>query len=216
LNIVLTLDPKKFAEKKQQRLRIGNVQSFTPHVSLQSGPVKRVQLFYGLDPGGKRELFHPPDMKAFLYYSMLPEKPRIAGEMRLRLTSSDDPASFESGSDLLRANGQPWSRPLISLAKYYSPLYEKLREEGFVPDDLDAALSTLPPIRQSYFLYTLNDTFTLDFSSNMSKLSAITEQGVGRSALCNLFVDYRKLQSKPYTGAYTNHHLSILLNLLFS
>jgi hypothetical protein len=64
--------------------------------------------------------------------------------MRLRLTSSDDPASFESGSDFLRSDGQPWSRPLHALPKYYSPLYDKLGEEQFVPDDLDAALSTLP------------------------------------------------------------------------
>jgi hypothetical protein len=160
---------------------------------------------------------YPLDTKAFLYYSMLPGKPRIAGEMRLRLTSSDDPASFESGSDLLHPNGQPWSRALFSLAKYYSPLYQKLREEGFVPDDLDAALSTLPHIRRSHyhFLYTLNDTFTIDFSSTRSSLSAITEQDVERLVLDKLFVDYRELQSTPYTGAYTNHHLSILLYLLF-
>ena len=85
---------------------------------------------------------YPPDTKAFLYYSTLPGKPRIAGELRFRVTSSDDPASFESGSDLVDKNGQTWSRPLFVLPKYYIPLYEKLREELFVPDDLNTALST--------------------------------------------------------------------------
>jgi hypothetical protein len=80
----------------------------------------------------------PTKLEAFLYYFTSPEKPRIAGELRFRVTSSDDPASFESGSDLLKSNGQPWSRPLFVVSRLYIPLYEKLREERLVPDDLDA------------------------------------------------------------------------------
>ena len=56
---------------------------------------------------------YPPNTKAFLYYSMSPEKTRIAGKLRLRVISSDGPASFESGSDLLLTNSLPWMRPLI-------------------------------------------------------------------------------------------------------
>jgi len=147
---------------------------------------------------------------------MSPGKPRIGGELRLRVTSSDDPASFERGSDLLLTNGRPWSRPLYALSKYCPPLYEKLREERFVPDDLDTALSTIPSRQPRYhfrrLLYTLNDTFTLDFSTTESRLFIITEQGVESLILKYLFFDVRELQrSTPYTGAYTNHHLSILL-----
>ena len=57
---------------------------------------------------------YPPDTKVFLYY--FTGKPRIAGELRLRVASSDDSASFESGSDLLRTDGQLWSRPLPVLS----------------------------------------------------------------------------------------------------
>ena len=109
---------------------------------------------------------------------MSPEKPRIAGELRLRRVAlsdndgdddDDEPATFESGSDLLLTNGQPWSRPLYVLSKSYSPLYEKLRKEGLVPDDLDMALSTLPSkmlsYRRSNLLYSLNDAFIVDFSN---------------------------------------------------
>ena len=44
---------------------------------------------------------------------MSPEKPRIARELRLRVTSSNDTAFFESGWDLLRPDGQIWSRSLF-------------------------------------------------------------------------------------------------------
>ena len=143
------------------------------------------------------------------YITPPPEKPRIAGE----LTSSDDPASFESGSDLLGSNGQTWSRPLTYLPTYYPPLYEKLREEGFVPDDLDRVLSTLPPLSPSYRgrqrLFTLNDIFMVDFRSIASFL-IMTEQGIAILSLMLPFFDNR-LRCNPYTGTHTNRHLSLLL-----
>ena len=158
---------------------------------------------------------YPPDMKAFLYYATSPEKLRIAGELRLRVTSSDDPASFESGSDLLRPNGQLWRRPLYFLSKCYYFLYEKLREDGLVSDDLDKILSTLPSTnpkyRQSQILYTLNDPFIIDFSYP-GFLFVITEQGVNRLPFLEMIFGGRsKWKDTSHTGAYTNHHLSILL-----
>ena len=150
----------------------------------------------------------PPNTNAFLYYLTPPEKPQIAGELRLRVTSSDDPASFESGSDLLRSNGLPWSRPLYSLRKYYnpSPLYESLREDQLVSDDLDAILSTLslkfPNYHQGHYLYRLNDTFILDFSKFELTFFIITEQGMERLHLIKLFFDSRGVILKsPYTGS---------------
>ena len=158
----------------------------------------------------------PPDTKAFLYYSIPPGKPRIAGELRLRVASSDDYASFESGSDLLRSNGRPWSRTLYALSNYsvYNRLYEKMREEGLVSDDLDEVLSNLPlrtyRYRRNHHLYTLNDPFIVDFSSTLL-FSVITEHGVGSLPLYRTFFDMRlsKLYA-PYTGSYTNRHFSVL------
>ena len=122
---ILTLDPNKFAEKKQQCLHIGNLVSFSPRISLlkQRSPVSVDDITYHAPTR------FPSGTKAFLYYSMSPEKPRIAGELRLRVTSSDGPASFESESDLLRPNGQLWSRPLLRVSKHYPSLYENLREK---------------------------------------------------------------------------------------
>jgi hypothetical protein len=160
-------------------------------------------------------MLYPPDTNAFLYYAVSPEKPRIAGELRLRVTSSDDPASFESGSDLLRRDGRPWSRPLYTLTKTFFPLYEKLREDRLVPDDLDAVLSTLPSKfishHRSQVLYTLNDTFIVKFSGCRSTLSVITEQGVESLTFDRVFSESRVStvgkHIKPYTGAYKNYHL---------
>ena len=131
----------------------------------------------------------------------------------MRVVPSDDPASFESGSDLLRFNGQIWSRPLFVLSKYYVPLYKKLTEEGLVPGDLKAALSTfLPKLPRCQLLYTLNDTFIIDFSVNMMHFYVVTEQGVEPLDFRFSFSDSREMWGgSPYTGAYTNHHLSILL-----
>jgi hypothetical protein len=208
-----------FAKKKQQRLHIGNIAFFQPHISLlrQSSLVEAPSLLYEFtDRSGRwNEIPFPPDTKAFLYYSMSPEKPRIGGGLRLRVTTSDDPESFESGSDLLRKDGLPWSRPLYALSKQFFPLYEKLREDQLVSDDLDAVLSALPSKdishRRGHVLYTFNDTFIVKFNGRSSTLHVITEQGVESSSFNRLFSEGRRVDEigyvTPYTGAYKNHNL---------
>ena len=227
-HVVVTLDPNKFAEKKQKRFLFGNRKTLRSSVMLhnQSSYLNVLPFRYDtdVDSGIRRYLTYPPDTKAFLYYYTLRERPRIAGELRFRVTSSDDPASFESGFDLLKSNGQIWSRPLFILSKWYTPLYEKLREEQLVPDDLHRLLSTFPDgfckYRRTQFLYSLNDTFIIDFSHHMRNLIVLTEQGMAKLHFLASFIDKRaKYKSKPYTGAYTNHsslntpRLMILMNL---
>jgi hypothetical protein len=220
--LIVTLDPNKFAEKKQQRLDIGDQQTFNPNVMLhnQSSPVKSMTLYYdgfSVSRTGTSTVIHftyPTDTKSFLYYFTPPGKPRIAAELRLRVTTRDDPASFESGSDLLKFSGQPWSRPLCVLPRYYNPLYQKLREDRLVPDDLDAILSTStskPKYCGSQRLYTFNDTFFVDFNSIDLRLFVITEQGIEALRCRNPFCE-GLFKILPYTGAYTNHHLLIRLD----
>jgi hypothetical protein len=188
----------------------------------QSSPVRSPRLCYDdkRESGTTILAHYPPDTKSFLYYFTLPEKPRIAAELRLRVTSSGDPTSFESGSDLLKLNGQPWSRPLFVLSKYYKPLYEKLREDRLVPDDLDAILSTLTsgPLRykRSRLLYTLNDTFIVDFSCFNHHFHVITEQGMELLRVYTPFLESRGgFRSLPYTGAlsFDTPRLIVLMNL---
>jgi hypothetical protein len=123
------------------------------------------------------------------------------------VTSSDDPASFASGSDLLRTSGQPWSRPLYNVSRSFIPLYQKLREDRLVSDELDSSLSTLPVKRLVYslnqLLYTINDPFTVDFGPNARNLTVITERGMATIQLRKQFFDGRVCcRGFPYTGAY--------------
>jgi hypothetical protein len=218
-HVVLTLDPNKIGEKKQKRLHIGNVKSLEYFVVLhefeQSKTVSSQRLYYKSNFELRKPF--PPDIKAFLYYSTSPIKPRIAVELRFRIARSDDPASFESGSDLMTSDGQPWSRPLFILSKYFTQLYQKLREDRLVPDDLDATLSTFarrfPKYGRKQPLYTLNDTFIAEFSQLCQRFCVITEKGIDFFILARLFSEQRGDHTvQPYTGAYTNHHLSILLD----
>ena len=113
-------------------------------------------------------------------------------------------------SDLLLANGRAWARPLYTLSKCYLPLYEKLREDRLISDDLDTVLSNLPSklqlFRRRNYFYTLNDTFVFDFSHDALIFFVITEQGVERLMLKQPFTDRRKtsegIVGRPYTGAY--------------
>ena len=178
----------------------------------QSGLVVGPRLRYDTSKEGFTS--YPPDIKAFLYYSSLPGRPRVAGELRLRVTSRDDPTSFERGYDLLGLNGQPWSRPLLMLSRCssYIPLYKRLRNDGLVSNDLDAIISTFPgPFNMYYYgqqLYTLNDIFMVDFSKENLQFTVVTEQGVEMLHFCKTFFDNQVAPiAPPYRGAYTNHYL---------
>ena len=102
--LIVTLDPNKLVEKKQQCLHIGGLKSYTTHILLlgQSG-VKDMRICYEMKTPTWMNVSFPLDTKAFLYYSMSPERPRIAGELRLRVTSSGDLRRI----GLLRTNGLP-------------------------------------------------------------------------------------------------------------
>ena len=224
MRVIVTLDPNKFAEKKQQPFDIGNQYRFKPKVALLKQPSRVLTCLIFYDHANNEKVDFPPDTTAFLYYSTSPEKPRIAGELRLRVTSRNDPASFESGSDLMLTNGQLWSRPLYSLSKLYIPLYEKLKEDRLLSDDLDSVLSNFPLKRCHYhrndFHYTLNDTFTVDFSRRKTKFTVVTEQGVESLVLDKVFSDHRVTygERRPYTGALYKSSLDtpvliILMNL---
>jgi hypothetical protein len=100
----------------------------------------------------------------------------------------------------------------------FLPLYEKLREDRLVPNNLDAVLSTLPSKRilysRSQLLYSFSDTFIVKFSLSISTLMVITEQGMESLRVERLFGDYRVSMAgnsrclNPYTGADKNHHLN--------
>ena len=92
------------------------------------------------------------------FYSTLRRQKGIVGELR---PLSDDPASFESGSDLLTLNGRPWSRSHFTLSQKNLILTEGLGGTicsgrlGLGRSFIDFTSWN----RRSQILYTLNDTY---------------------------------------------------------
>ena len=127
------------------------------------------------DLNGKQDaLIHPPypsETKAFLYCFMSPEKPRIAGELRLRVTTSDD-----------RLSRVGWTscEQMVNYDRVHFMLFQILissvsKTEGrtnFVSDNrqsfIDFAFNK--PYPRGHLSYTLDDTFIVDFSCFSSSL----------------------------------------------
>lgn len=61
---------------------------------------------------------HPMNSFAFLYYHKPTGLPDTAGEIRIRLTPSPNPATFDQGHDLRRPSGGLWTIPLLKLVSH--------------------------------------------------------------------------------------------------
>jgi hypothetical protein len=94
-----------------------------------------------LSNGDCRPVF-PPRTRGFLYTHTVPGHP-AAGEVRLRLVRTADPARFGEGRDLVMASGLPWALPLPMLGGTlkYETLRACLVREGFVRAENFAAWS---------------------------------------------------------------------------
>ncbi|OJT09473.1 hypothetical protein TRAPUB_14053 [Trametes pubescens] len=89
----------------------------------------------------------PPHARGFLYYYLAPNAPALSGQVRFRVTGTNDPALFSSGEDLLRVDHLPWRIPVLSLPlrKYYTALLRRLSDDGLVSEHVVRAASRLPP-----------------------------------------------------------------------
>jgi len=186
----------------------------------QNESYRPVQLPYALRsfPDGRRgqRQIWPDNSQGYLYYHSPPSRPRIAGEVRFRLTPTGDPSTFEQGADLCfddtpnshdeNTISQPWKRPLYSLATNSStrPLYDKLIDEGFIPPELDKSIQSLPKLIFMYsrcqIVHSLYDTFILDLHSDWITIVAVSESGISHIQLLRQFRDFR-IGKNPYTGS---------------
>ncbi|KAG6872367.1 hypothetical protein C0995_010286 [Termitomyces sp. Mi166 len=73
-----------------------------------------------------------------------PRLPLLSGQSRFRITPSNDPAQFESGTDLLNADGESWNLDALQLVHppALAPLKEQLYHDGYA--EFVQALSKLP------------------------------------------------------------------------
>ena len=148
--------------------------------------LKNGQVITGLDIRyfTKTEIYRFPEMTAgFLYCHRDPRLPPRTGEIRFRVTNSADPASFQSGFDLLRHDGElPWSIPLV-LSK--SPLRELAIQDGL----LDPIIPD-PPTRwwRNPFLAFLEQPFTLNVENETTMIALLDPQScVNMVPLYSLF-----------------------------
>ncbi|PBK71655.1 hypothetical protein ARMSODRAFT_1016663 [Armillaria solidipes] len=87
----------------------------------------------------------PDKTTGFLYYWTHSDLPATAGQVRFRLTSTNDPSLFESGSDLHKLDGTPWAIPLGRLLRVHGS------DSGYVQMLLDDGLVSKDLIRSKYF-----------------------------------------------------------------
>ena len=100
---IQTLDPSRLRSSDFMDV------SFAQYTRLCIGNQDPVALFYF----GARRIPFPDGTRGFLYYhSPGASVPPAAGELRFRLTSGNDPASFIQGNDLRMPNSLGWGIPL--------------------------------------------------------------------------------------------------------
>ncbi|KAG5638639.1 hypothetical protein H0H81_011358 [Sphagnurus paluster] len=128
----------------------------------------------------------------------------LGGEIRFRLTAHNDPALFDSGTDLLGPSGEPWGIPLVTVLNFsrYKALKEQLELDKLLDQDLKLICDTPPLIsRRSRVLYTLEQPFYLDLAARNFELRLVLSNSVGRIRVNNTFYDHREhICCCPYTG----------------
>ncbi|OJT10669.1 hypothetical protein TRAPUB_12815 [Trametes pubescens] len=92
-------------------------------------------------------LVFPLHTHGYLYYHLASNPPVLSGQVRFRVTETNDPALFASGKDLLRTDQTPWRIPVLSLAmrKQYATLFRRVVDDGLVSEHVVRAASSLPP-----------------------------------------------------------------------
>lgn len=145
----------------------------------------------------------------FLYYFTL-KHPDAMGEIRLRLTPSPDPSTFDEGHDLKRSDGRVWTIPLLRLVsdKQLDPLCQKLVEDELVTPSQIMRCKTLTSscgiwwLTNSPILYTLSQPFQLDFSRLKTLLHLVGHDTIGKYSVL-----HQDKEPGRFTGTYPAIHV---------
>lgn len=195
---IVTLDPTKLVQLQQ------------PAIDMSDLAVTRIWTASGLSKltfaCNARRIPFPSGTRGFLYYHLPSDRPRISGQLRFRLTPSDDPASFAYGHDLMqprdrRYTHQPWGTHVLYLPDqmYYTGLLSQLVNEGLVEESLLETIRRVRAIRgigggPVNFLFNLSDPWELNYYNNPRPrvaLRAVTESGQGHILYLPLYVRSR-------------------------
>ncbi|PBK60987.1 hypothetical protein ARMSODRAFT_1026066 [Armillaria solidipes] len=129
--------------------------------------------------GGRINIAYPNKTAGFYYYWTHPDLPATAGQLRFRITPTNDPSLFESGSDLLKPNGIPW---LVSVGKLLNlpntSYLHKLLKDGLVSKDMISSkyLRTYQKLqlRSSALLESYYDVFPLSLPHSSVTISMMS------------------------------------------
>ncbi|TFK46202.1 hypothetical protein OE88DRAFT_1739659 [Heliocybe sulcata] len=170
---------------------------------------------------GHRKIRFPPDSQGFLYWHLDPDAPLLSGQVRFRITTSSDPATFPEGRDLQLPDGGTWNISLFDIARRstYSGLRAHLICEKLVTAKvLYTALNlsglegarTIRPATGSLIIWKFGQKFLVDLQSRAVVTWIIGSLAGARLCLHNLFsVQIQQSGStgiakssyyRPYTG----------------
>ena len=169
----------------------------------------------------------PAHAQGFFYYHVPANSP-LASSIRFRCTSSNDPATFSDGQDLLSRNGLPWERSLRSILTTRIPyLRDQFLKTGLVTEDQVTRIRRIfgqelaPP---HIVLHQLDQPFPLKFHHYGLYLSAVIRDKLFRFIVKGIFVDWRlhlikdNVYGKPYQGmllilrCLTYPHVTLLMS----
>ncbi|KAF9042423.1 hypothetical protein BJ165DRAFT_265949 [Panaeolus papilionaceus] len=135
-----------------------------------------------------RYFLYPSGTRGFLYYHWPSDRPRISGEIRFRITPSDNPASFSHGYDLPQRPSKfrrqkPWCLSLLSIPqrKSYNCILTQLESDGLITNNLAEVVRNVASLRPispaSHLLFTLSDPLEINYANSpVITFRAVTEQ----------------------------------------
>lgn len=154
----------------------------------------------------------PDGTRGFLYYFLPPFAPPLAGQVRFRVTPSQDPSSFSSGYDLRHPiTTLPLSWSLCRMLISHRSLASLLMYDGLITYELvsDAIRLFKTEDRKTDYapkLYALGQPFYLDLQTRLSSFDIlgvvdgenVVERAIVRYPSASVYcLSYRKY---PYTG----------------
>lgn len=153
----------------------------------------------------------PSGTHGFFYFVPGPAHAPIAGEVRFRVTASEDPATFVAGHDLLLPNvPSTWHIPLLNIARSkrsFKHLCDVLadRDRSVSTELIRTIRETKPPLvayHTTRIIHSLKQPFVLDVSNAASRFCIASRATSLVSVELLWMEDYRKPPAREtFTGA---------------
>jgi hypothetical protein len=179
---------------------------------------------YGRDKSIFQTHYHcysnfPEGTRGFLYYhSPEASDPPTAGEIRFRLTTGNDPASFNQGSDLRAPNGLPWIIHLLATVEntggggkqIYQPIKQLLVDDRLVTPALLETCAAMVnasghPRRNSRIIHSFGQLFHIKFDARVFKCFILSKTHLYRLFYNNFSIEkHRYGYFAAYSGGYIN------------